>query len=92
MPLDWITMAMEENTPMGVKYITKEMIFMEISLTESTSFTKGSAFSLMDRQTMPMMMANTSTCSISPFTKEAMGLLGIRFFTVSSRLVNSTAP
>ena len=90
-PLAYITEEMEQNTPMGVKYITTEMILMEMSLTASTTFTKGSAFSFSARQVMPTMMANTSTCSMSPLTKEAMGLAGIRFFTVSSRLVKRVA-
>ena len=40
---------------------------------------------------MPMMIANASTCSILPFTKDANGFEGIRFLSVSSTLVNSAA-
>ena len=68
--------------------MTAETIFTEISLTASATLTNASAFLPRDRQVMPTMMANTSTCSMSPLAKEAMGLDGIRFLTVSSRLVN----
>ena len=53
--------AMEQNTPMGVKYMTTETILTEISLTASATLTKGSAFLPRDRQAVPTMMAKTST-------------------------------
>ena len=56
-----ITKAMELNTPIGVKCITTEMIFMEMSLMDSASFTKGCAFSPIDRHLIPIRIANTST-------------------------------
>ncbi len=90
-PLAYTTEAIEQNTPTGVNSMTTETIFTEISLTEYASVTKGSAFFPSARQVMPTMTANTSTCSISPLAKEATGLAGIRFFTVSSRLVNCVA-
>ncbi len=90
-PLAYTTEAMEQNTPAGVNSMTAETIFTEISLIEYASVTKGSAFFPRARQVMPTMTANTSTCSMSPLAKEATGLAGIRFFTVSSRLVNWVA-
>ena len=54
---------------------------------DSASFTKGSAFLPTDRQVIPIIMANTSTCSIFPLAKAATGLAGIRFLTVSRMLV-----
>ena len=90
-PFAYTTEEMEQNTPTGVKHITTETILMEISLTASTTFANGSAFSPSDRQVIPMIIANTSTCSILPSAKAATGLDGIRFVMVSRILVNSVA-
>ena len=90
-PLAYMTAAMEQNTPTGVQYMTQPTTLMQMEWKDSHSFTTGSAFLPRVRQAMPTMMAKTSTCSMSPVAKEATGLAGIRFFTVSRRLVNFAA-
>ena len=83
-PLAYITVEIQQNTPMGVKSITFPTTKMDISFTALHRFTNGSAFSFRERQARPMITANARTCSILPFVKLWNGLDGINVVMVSS--------